>query len=114
MKEMVDQEECKSQLYKLIQDIIYYKKDEDYDEDKIIPSKPDLSRLITAFHEKEVRMQVMDELKLICTPKCVVSLRGLQTLGELLKYLLTALIHEKDVNFKIIYAILNSSMYIYY
>lgn len=41
-------------------------------------------------------------------------MKGLQTLGELIKYLLTAIIHEKDVNFKVIYAILNSSQLLYY
>ena len=44
----------------------------------------------------------------------MVSLKGLQTLGELIKYLLTAIIHEKDVNFKVIHAILNVSQLIYY
>ena len=68
-----------------------------------------LSKLILAFHEKDMRMKITEVLKGICTQRCVVSLKGLQTLGELIKYLLTAIIHEKDVNFKVIYAILNSS-----
>jgi len=61
-----------------------------------------------------MRMRITEELKLISTPKCVISLSGLKTLGELIKYLLTAIIHEKDVNFKVIHTILNSCLYIYY
>ena len=51
---------------------------------------------------------------MIGTARNVVSLEGLQTLGELIKYLLTAIMHEKDVNFKVIYAILNSSQLLYF
>ena len=79
-----------------------------------MPSKEELSKLVLAFHEKDMRMRITDVLKGICTQRCVVSLKGLQTLGELIKYLLTAIIHEKDVNFKVIYAILNSSQLLYY
>lgn len=75
----------------------------------MVPCKEELSKLILAFHEKDTRMKLTEQLKMIGTPRCVVSLRGLQTLGELIKYLLTAIIHEKDVNFKVIHAILNVS-----
>lgn len=34
---------------------------------------------------------------------------ALKTLGELLKYLLTAFVHEKDDNYKVIHSILHSS-----
>ena len=73
-----------------------------------------MSKLILAFHEKEVRMQLTENMKAIGTPRQVVSLEGLRTLGELIKYLLTAIIHEKDVNFKVIHAILNVSQLLYY
>lgn len=59
-------------------------------------------------------MKITESLKAIGTPRCVISLEGLQTLGELIKYLLTAIIHEKDVNFKVIHAILNVSQLIYF
>lgn len=54
-------------------------------------------------------MQMTNNLKMIQTPRQVCSLEGLQTLGELIKYCLTAMIHEKDVNFRVIQAILNVS-----
>lgn len=79
-----------------------------------MPSKQELSKLIQAFHEKDTRMKITEILKMVGTPVCVVSLAGLRTLGELIKYLLTAIIHEKDVNFKVIYAILNCSQQIYF
>ena len=59
-------------------------------------------------------MQLTETFKMIGTPKEVISLRGLQVLGDLIKYLLTAIIHEKDVNFKVIHAILNVSQLLYY
>jgi hypothetical protein len=34
---------------------------------------------------------------------------ALKTLGEILKYLLTAYVHEKDENYKVVYAILHCS-----
>ena len=40
--------------------------------------------------------------------------RNTGILGELIKYLLTAIIHEKDVNFRVIHAILNVSQLIYH
>ena len=61
-----------------------------------------------------MRLQLTESLKQIGTPRQVVSLAGLQTLGELIKYLLTAIIHEKDVNFKVIHAILNVSQMLFY
>ena len=88
---------------------MYHSKITDKTPEQIVPKKEELSKLISAFHEKEVRMKITESLKMITIPRCVVSLKGLQTLGELIKYLLTAIIHEKDVNFKVIYAILNSS-----
>jgi len=109
-----DMEQTKEQLYECIQDIIYHQKVTDKPLDQIVPKKEELSKLILAFHEKETRMKITETLKMVSLPRCVVSLKGLQTLGELIKYLLTAIIHEKDVNFKVIYAILNSSQQLYY
>ena len=93
-------------MFEVIQNIIYHNQGE---KDDVVPSKEELSRLILAFHQKETRMKITESLKVIGSPRCVVSLLGLQTLGELIKYLLTAIIHEKDVNFKVIHAILNVS-----
>jgi hypothetical protein len=45
----------------------------------------------------------------INTPKIIDNWDALKTLGEIIKYLLTAFVHEKDENYKIIHAILNSS-----
>jgi len=105
----MEMESTKQQLYECIQNIIYHRKITDKNIDEIVPKKEELSKLIQAFHEKDMRMKVTETLKMVSIPRCVVSLKGLQTLGELIKYLLTAIIHEKDVNFKVIYAILNSS-----
>ena len=66
------------------------------------------------FHEKDVRMRITETLRQVGTARCVVSLRGLQTLGELIKYMLTAIIHEKDVNYRVITAILNVSQLLYF
>jgi len=110
----MDMEKTKQHLFDGIQNIIFHCKITDKCEEEIVPSKEELSKLILAFHEKDMRMRITDVLKGICTQRCVISLKGLQTLGELIKYLLTAIIHEKDVNFKVIYAILNSSQLLYY
>ena len=110
----MDMEKTKQSLFECIQNIIFHSKITDKTEEEIVPSKEELSKLILAFHEKDMRMKITEVLKGICTQRCVVSLKGLQTLGELIKYLLTAIIHEKDVNFKVIYAILNSSQLLYY
>lgn len=114
LQEVMDMEKTKQSLFECIQNIIFHSKITDKTEEEIVPSKEELSKLILAFHEKDMRMKITEVLNGICTQRCVVSLRGLQTLGELIKYLLTAIIHEKDVNFKVIYAILNSSQLLYY
>ena len=51
-------------------------------------------------------------IKSINSPKCIDSIEALKTLGEILKYSLTAFIHEKDENYKIVISILHSSQYI--
>jgi len=42
-----------------------------------VPSREELSKLILAFHEKEVRMQLTEDLKQIGQPKSTVSLDSL-------------------------------------
>ena len=110
----MDIENTKQKLYEVIHNIIYHRKVTDLTEEEIVPTKEQLSKLILAFHEKDTRMKITEVLKMVGIPVCVISLQGLQTLGELIKYLLTAIIHEKDVNFKVIYAILNSSQLVYF
>jgi hypothetical protein len=114
LQQIMDIENTKQKLYEVIYNIIYHRKVTDLTEEEIVPSKEELSKLILAFHEKDSRMKITEVLKMVGTPVCVISLQGLQTLGELIKYLLTAIIHEKDVNFKVIYAILNSSQLVYF
>jgi hypothetical protein len=65
-------------------------------------------------HESKVRDSVAEYLKLISSPKIIDNSEALKTLGELLKYLLTAFVHEKDENYKIISAILHSSQLIFH
>lgn len=109
---MMENEQNKQKLFEIIQNIIFH--DNIDNTEDIVPTKKELSKLIQAFHQKETRMKITESLKAIGTPKCVVSLEGLQTLGDFIKYLLTAIIHEKDVNFKVIYAILNVSQLLYF
>lgn len=105
--------ENKQKCLDLINNIVYFKELE-VDEKDIVPEKEELSRLILAFHEREVRMELVDRFKAIGSQKQVISMHGLKVLGELLKYMLTAIIHEKDINFKVIHAILNVSQLLYF
>lgn len=50
-----------------------------------------------------------DFLRGINSPKIIPNADALKALGENLKYLLTAFVHEKDENYKVIHAILHSS-----
>lgn len=65
--------------------------------------------IISSLHSSTVREIVADFLKGINSPKLIESAEALKTLGEILKYMLTAYVHDKDENYKIIYAILHSS-----
>jgi hypothetical protein len=67
------------------------------------------SEIISALHDNKVREIVAEFLKGINSPKLIENGNALKTLGELIKYLLTAFVHEKDENYKVIYAILHSS-----
>jgi len=60
-------------------------------------------------HNSKIRDTVADFLKAINSPKIIENAEALKTLGEILKYLLTAYVHEKDENYKVVYAILHSS-----
>lgn len=107
-------EESKRSLHECFQNIIYHERITEKPEIDIVPDKETLSMLIRCFHERDVRMRITETLRQVGTARCVVSLRGLQTLGELIKYMLTAIIHEKDVNYRVITAILNVSQLLYF
>lgn len=98
----------------LITNIIWFKEMEIPEDKNIIPSQEELSRLILAFHERDVRMELVDRFKTIGQSKQVFSLEGLVCIGYLLKYMLTAIIHDKDINFKVIHSILNVSQLLYF
>lgn len=42
------------------------------------------------------------------------NVEALKTLGEILKYMLTAYVHEKDDNYKVVYSILHCSHLIFH
>ena len=60
-------------------------------------------------HDSKMRETLGDYLKLINSPKYIENGDALKTMGELIKYLLTAFLHEKDENYKVIYSILHCS-----
>ena len=66
-------------------------------------------KIISSLHSSSVRDTVADFLKSINSPKVIDNPQCLKTLGEILKYLLTAYVHEKDENYKVVYAILHCS-----
>lgn len=70
------------------------------------------SEIISSLHNAKIRDAVADYLKTINSPKVVENANALKTLGEILKYLLTAYVHEKDENYKVIYSILHCSQQI--
>jgi hypothetical protein len=59
-------------------------------------------------------MELVERFKTIGSSKQVISLEGLKCLGQLLKYMLTAIIHEKDINFKVIHSVLNVSQLLFF
>ena len=71
------------------------------------------SQMISSLHSPRVRATVADFLKTLTSPRLIDNPHALKTLGELLKYLLTAYVHEKDENYRVVYAILYSSQMIY-
>jgi hypothetical protein len=72
------------------------------------------SQIISSLHSPKIRDTVAEMLKSINSPKCIESLDAIKTLGEILKYSLTAFIHEKDDSYKIVIAVLHSSQYIHH
>lgn len=70
--------------------------------------------IISSLHSSRVREAVADFLKTINSPKLIDNAEALKTLGEILKYMLTAYVHEKDENYKVVYAILHSSHQIFH
>ncbi len=60
-------------------------------------------------HNSKNRDIVGEFFKNINSPRQIDSLEALRTLGEILKYSLTAFVHDHDDNYKLIYAILHSS-----
>jgi hypothetical protein len=63
LKEIMDFEITKQQLFEVIQNIIFHNKRGDAED--IVPSKEELSKLILAFHQKETRMKITESLKSI-------------------------------------------------
>ena len=57
---------------------------------------------------------VSEYLKLITSPKLIENPEALKTLGDLIKYLLTAFVHERDENYKVIYSILHCSQLVFH
>lgn len=67
------------------------------------------SRIISSLHNTKIRDCVADYFRSINSPRQVENMESLRTLGEILKYSLTAFIHDMDDNYKLVYAILHSS-----
>ena len=93
LAQIEDMEQTKTKLFDCFQNIIFHNQVET--DEVSVPQKETLSKLIKAFHERDMRMRITELLKSVGIQRCVVSLRGLQTLGELIKYLLTAIIHKR-------------------
>ena len=70
--------------------------------------------IVAALHKSTVRETVSEYLRTIISPKIIENANALKTLGELIKYLLTAFVHEKDENYRVILSILQSSQLIYH
>lgn len=65
-------------------------------------SYDDKGEIIQALHDKKVRESVAEMLRMISSPKHIENAEALKTLGELIKYLLTAFVHEKDENYRVV------------
>lgn len=72
------------------------------------------SSIISSLHNNQTRDILADFLKEVNAPKHLENVDALKTLGEIIKYSLTAFIHERDENYKIVYAILHSSQPLYF
>lgn len=60
------------------------------------------SQIISSLHSPMIRDSVGEFLFKINSPKYISNFEAIKTLGEILKYALTAFIHDKDENYKII------------
>ena len=65
--------------------------------------------VIGSLHKPKVRAAVSIFLQEIQSPKLIDNPVALKTLGELLKYLLTAFLHEKEDDIRVIMAIMASA-----
>lgn len=73
---LLEVDQNKKKLLEVIHNIIFHK-ESGLSEEEIVPSREQMSKIILAFHEKEVRMQLTENLKSIGTPRQVVSMHGL-------------------------------------
>ena len=64
-------------------------------------------------HDTTNRIVVAEFLYDITSPRVIENFESLKILGEIIKYMLTAFVHDKDHDYKIIYAILLSSQFLY-
>jgi hypothetical protein len=67
------------------------------------------SLIIASLHSHKIRDAVAEFLKTVMAPKVIDNIEAIKTLGEILKYSLTAFIHDRDENYKLVYAILHCS-----
>ena len=65
--------------------------------------------VIQAMHNSQIRDSISETIKIINSPKLIENGDTMTTLGEVIKYMLTAFIHEKDDNYKVIYSVLHVS-----
>lgn len=66
----------------------------------------DRVKIIELLHESNHRMTVAEFLFEINSPRPIQDFEALRELAEIIKYLLTVAVHDKDNDFKLIYAIL--------
>ena len=72
------------------------------------------SLIISSLHSEQIREILGEFLKEVNAPKQLENIEAIKTLGEIIKYSLTAFIHERDENYKIVYAVLHSSQHLFY
>lgn len=70
--------------------------------------------IISSLHSEMIRDTLSEFLKTINAPKQLERQEPLTTLGDILKYSLTAFLHERDENYKLVYAILHCSQLVFF
>ena len=65
--------------------------------------------MIRALHDQDIRNNIAIFLREITGPRYIEDANALKTLGELFKYLLTAFVHDKDEDYRVIIEILKTS-----